>query len=235
MRRWPNVGVYCWPTVYEDGPTLKQPTFFANIFIRIRNYCSMLFNVGPPSTTVVQHQNSIAWACSQQTRDINPVVAQCWCNVYDTDPALCQHWVIVWSLPGYITCRDPTVGIGKPTEKLRRWPNVGSLYPTVYNISPTINQRFARVSFLLGGTCPVKTRGIHPMLFQCWPTVCDIDPKVNQRLAKYHVCNTIHWNSVGLLLGQRWANIKPTLFQRVMFLGRPTVNQRLADVSCWFG
>ena len=40
---------------------------------------------------------------SQQTRYINPMLAQCWPTVYDAGPTLDQHWVDVSCLLGYAT------------------------------------------------------------------------------------------------------------------------------------
>ena len=37
---------------------------------------------------------------SQQTRDIDLMLDQCWATVYDAGPTLVQHWVDVSCLPG---------------------------------------------------------------------------------------------------------------------------------------
>ena len=37
---------------------------------------------------------------SQQTRDIDPKLDQCWATVYDAGPTLVQHWGDVSCLPG---------------------------------------------------------------------------------------------------------------------------------------
>ena len=38
---------------------------------------------------------------SQQTRDIDPMLCQCWASVVDGGPTLAQHWVDVPCLLGY--------------------------------------------------------------------------------------------------------------------------------------
>ena len=50
-----------------------------------------------------------------------------------------------------------------------------------------------------------------------WHSVVNMAPNLCGRPA-----NTTHWNNVGLMLSQRrrrWANIEPTVFQRVVFAG----------------
>ena len=37
---------------------------------------------------------------SQKTRDIDPMLDQCWATVYDAGPILVQHWVDGPCLPG---------------------------------------------------------------------------------------------------------------------------------------
>ena len=56
-----------------------------------------------------------------------------------------------------------------------------------------------------------------------WYIICK--PLRKREIAQWCInpANTTHWNNVGLMLGQRrrrWANIKPTLFQCVVFAGK---------------
>ena len=55
--------------------------------------------------------------------------------------------------------------------------------------------------------------------YQCFPDLWPL---------RSNPANTIHWNNVVLMLGQRrrrWANVKTTLFQCIVFAGnRPTTN-----------
>ena len=60
--------------------------------------------VSDAGLTLIHH-----WVCSivyfEQTRDIPPVLFQCWHTVFDTGPSLKQHWVIVPSFLTAALCR----------------------------------------------------------------------------------------------------------------------------------
>ena len=57
----------------------------------------------------------ILYIClSQQTRDVLPMLAQCWASVVDGGPTLSQHWVNFSCLLGIVhiyvcMCSNPTV------------------------------------------------------------------------------------------------------------------------------
>ena len=54
--------------------------------------------------TLITHQVRLVSMGSQQTRDVQPMLVQCWPTVFDAGPTLFQHWVNV-------SCS-------------RRWPNI---------------------------------------------------------------------------------------------------------------
>ena len=96
-----------------------------------------------------------------------------------------------------------------------------------------------RPNLLLPHLPTQQTQDIDPMLVQCWASVVDGGPTLDQhwvdvlcllgiyqtksRAARIYLSSKrTHWNNVGLMLGQRcrrWANVKPTLFQCVLFAG----------------
>ena len=43
---------------------------------------------------------------SQQTRDLHPMLVQCWPTVYDVGPTLKQHWMSVSCLLGWAGCHS---------------------------------------------------------------------------------------------------------------------------------
>ena len=57
--------IYCWPTVYDVGPTVNQRRTNVSCFLGRQN--------------------------TQQTRGIHPMLFQCWASVEDGGPTLKQH------------------------------------------------------------------------------------------------------------------------------------------------
>ena len=74
-----------------------------------------------------------------------------------------------------------------------------------------------------------RTRDVEPMLGWCWPSVVDAGTTSNQHwfnvsslLARDCPANTRLWTNDGIMFGyrlRRWPNIKPSLFQRLVFAG----------------
>ena len=61
-------------------------------------------------------------------------------------PASMRHWPNSSLLLAHRLRRWPN---SEPTLGMRRWPNDGFFWPTVYDVCPTVNQRWANVSCLL--------------------------------------------------------------------------------------
>ena len=81
LRRWSNI-----ETALGECPV------FANTNGAFTQSC---FNVGTPSSTLVQHWNSIGRmrrVCKHK-RGIHPELFQCWHTVFEAGPTLKQHWV----------------------------------------------------------------------------------------------------------------------------------------------
>ena len=71
---------------------------------------------------------------TEQTRDIEPLLFQCWVSVVDGGPTIKQQWLNISCYKGirYI----------KPIS--------GQCWPSVADSGPTSNQQWVNVSFLLG-------------------------------------------------------------------------------------
>ena len=51
--------------------------------------------------------SSVPCTLSQQTRDFDPMLFQCWPTVYDAGPTLNKHWANVSCLLGYHMTNEP--------------------------------------------------------------------------------------------------------------------------------
>ena len=82
----------------------------------------------------------------QQTRDIQPMLYQCWSTVYDAGPTLVHHWVDVSCLLGGLLSLCSSLH----SPSLYYILSVQCVYHT--------------------------TRGVEPMLDWCWANVADVGP-----------------------------------------------------------
>ena len=97
----------------------------------LHSRCGCCWCCESTEATVTDHQ-----AESRPTRDVHPVLAQCWASVEDGGPSLSRHWVNVSCLPRY----------------------AGPMVASVADVSPRLCQQKAHVLFLLGSNDKPRKR-----------------------------------------------------------------------------
>ena len=141
------------------------------------------FNVGPPSSTLAQHWNSIKWMprnCSCYSSDVRiPSTKQ-----------VSRFYYMKWNW---------TPSIAWQTISLFAFQRKRVMTLRLFALKWDITKKMEYNQDKLCWWCMIwtqQTRDIEPLLVQCWFTVHDADPTLNQ-----------HWLNVSCLLGRMWCRV----------------------------